>query len=169
MLVSLSNRRSAQRALTTVALVVLLGAPSASAWPPVGSARAQASASNDVPVQQVGDRGWGGAPPSWPVGRPGASIYDKRRAADWGAAAAAGAIGLDAIDTWALQNVGPPPGSMYPGPAAPVSARPDPNEIGPRQPRPEPGPDAIGPPSPTQIQESGGCYTTGPDLICPND
>lgn len=189
MLALIPKRRSVQVALTTVGLVVLVGAPSAFAWPQADYAGAAASASHRLKIQRVSDRGWsnpptqagsgpgygpsgygppGPPPPNWQPDRPGASMYDKRNAAYWGAAAAAGAIGLNAINSWALQNSGPPPGYDSQGMMAPVSTLPDPNELGPRHPRPAPGPDAIGSPSPTRLPEQSGCYTAGPQLICPN-
>ncbi|MGX1306903.1 hypothetical protein AB7M35_001623 [Amorphus suaedae] len=142
-------------------------------------------------IQRVDDRGWsrspsragpdggygapsGGqqpfnAPPAnWQADRYSPSMYDKRDAADWGAAAAAGAVGLDAIGDWAWRNSGPPPGYGVPYGTAPASTQPDPDEIGPREARPDPGSDSIGPPSPTRTRASG-CYTLGVNLVCPND
>lgn len=182
--------RAARRALTVVGGVLLLGMASASAGPLSVSAGVLASASQTVSIQLVADRGWGGpaAPPgarpgygrpgdtggggqpspNWQADRYSPSMYDKRDAADWGAAAAAGAVGLDAIGDWAWRNSGPPPGYGVPYGMAPASTQPDPEEIGPREARPDPGSDSIGPPSPTRTRASG-CYTLGVNLICPNN
>lgn len=181
--------RLTRLALTAAGLAVLIAAPAASAGSLAPHGRAAAYAPPAHLIQRVDDRGWSrspsrpwpdqdygapgrgqqpfNAPPAnWQADRYSPSMYDKRDAANWGAAAAAGAVGLDAIDNWAWRNSGPFPGAGDPDGPAPAPASPD--EIAPPQARPGPGPNSIGSPSPTQTQASG-CYTLGADLICPNN
>ncbi|MDQ0314054.1 hypothetical protein [Amorphus orientalis] len=177
--------RAARRAVAGAAIALTIAATPALAWPTTAPADTGASASTGPDILLVGDA-WGARPgpaygpprpghrppgpppPNWRPDRPGWSMYDKRGAADWGAAVAAGAVGLDAIDNWSMQNSGPPPGYYDQLPSS-YSSEPDPNELGPSHPWQQPGADAIGPPSPTQqVPEQSGCYTSGPQLICPN-